>query len=625
MRWWVLGLTIMAFGLRLWQIDSVPPGFRDDELINSFVISQKVLDGDWRLYYPDASGHEALYHALTAGTIKLFGFSPLGIRGISVVLGTLAVPLTYAVGQILFNKRVGVLAAALVTVSFWSLMYSRIGIRHISQPPFMLGAFWLFWRGLRGDWRNLIGAGMVIGVGAYTYFASWVTPLTIGAFCVYLLIFDRPLLYSKLKGILAMATLAVVLIVPLLVSVSGLPSDEDGSRVEEVAKPLADARAGDFSTLFDHFGQTFLMFSHVGDSEWLYNIAGRVIFHPFVGLVFWIGVGLCIWQIFRHKRDKRQVHHPSAFIFIWWMGGIAPSWVSVPVGSLGHTIGAMSAVYILLAYAVYWGSEKLGARGWWAAAGLLVCLIGWRDLGDYFVRWPQSGNVRFLYRADIREAGLFLRETAGLEDVAISGLLAGPWDRLAMETVTPDTIRARWFDPTRALMLEPNSLVTGYPEIDPVFKPIPLNDSQQVGGYEVFESAYDLNGKGVNLRFQNGLELKSYRYSPPHLDLVWGVNDPFLLPEIPIISNPPPAGVDARPRLSTFTQTLDSAGAFIAGDDGFWVDPVTLQAGDKWIQRHYLERTEQAVLIAIGLYDPQTGNRILTESGEDHLSINLRP
>ncbi|MGD8856485.1 MAG: hypothetical protein PVG33_09175, partial [Chloroflexota bacterium] len=60
-------LTLLAFFLRVWQLDKAPPGWRDDELINSLVISQKVIDGDWAVYYPDASGHEALYHILNAG------------------------------------------------------------------------------------------------------------------------------------------------------------------------------------------------------------------------------------------------------------------------------------------------------------------------------------------------------------------------------------------------------------------------------------------------------------------------------------------------------------------------------------------------------------------------------
>ncbi|MFN2139940.1 MAG: hypothetical protein ACK2U5_05630, partial [Candidatus Promineifilaceae bacterium] len=58
--WLLLVLVLLLAGLlRFWRLDKVPPGWRDDELINSLVISQHVLDGDLAVYYADASGHEA--------------------------------------------------------------------------------------------------------------------------------------------------------------------------------------------------------------------------------------------------------------------------------------------------------------------------------------------------------------------------------------------------------------------------------------------------------------------------------------------------------------------------------------------------------------------------------------
>jgi mannosyltransferase len=154
----ILLITLIAFAARVWQLDSVPPGWRDDELINSLVISQKVLDGDWALYYPDASGHESLYHVLNAGMLTLFGPGVPGIRLLSVFLGTMTIPLVYLVGNRLFGLRVGLLAAAGLAISFWALMYSRVGLRHVSLPILMLGAFYFFLRAL-GISNSTIDAG----------------------------------------------------------------------------------------------------------------------------------------------------------------------------------------------------------------------------------------------------------------------------------------------------------------------------------------------------------------------------------------------------------------------------------------------------------------------------------
>lgn len=122
---WAALIVLLAFGARIVSLDGVPPGWRDDELIETLVISQKILDGDLAFYYPDASGHEALYHALNALFLAWFGPTAPGIRLLSAFLGTLAVPLTYALARRMFGAAAGLTASALLAVSFWGLMYSR--------------------------------------------------------------------------------------------------------------------------------------------------------------------------------------------------------------------------------------------------------------------------------------------------------------------------------------------------------------------------------------------------------------------------------------------------------------------------------------------------------------------
>ena len=68
---WAVVITLLAFGLRVVALADVPPGWRDDELIETLVISRNILGGDLRFYYPDASGHEALYHALNLSLIHI--------------------------------------------------------------------------------------------------------------------------------------------------------------------------------------------------------------------------------------------------------------------------------------------------------------------------------------------------------------------------------------------------------------------------------------------------------------------------------------------------------------------------------------------------------------------------
>jgi 4-amino-4-deoxy-L-arabinose transferase-like glycosyltransferase len=181
-----LFILLLAFFLRVWQLSTTPPGWRDDELINSLVISQKVLDGDLAVYYADASGHEALYHALNTIMLGLFGPNFLGIRYLSALLSVLTVALTYCLGRFLFNNTVGLLAAAALALSFWSHMYRRIGLRHVLTPPLAMLAFYFFWRALRHRSKlpvtNYLLVALFMALGLYTYFAARGVPLILLAF-----------------------------------------------------------------------------------------------------------------------------------------------------------------------------------------------------------------------------------------------------------------------------------------------------------------------------------------------------------------------------------------------------------------------------------------------------------
>jgi hypothetical protein len=127
--------------------------------------------------------------------------------------------------------------------------------------------------------------------------------------------------------------------------------------------------------------------------------------------------------------------------------------------------------------------------------------------------------------------------------------------------------------------------------------------------------------------FVNGLCWVTAVYLPDNqiLELGWQVGQELDLPERPLISNPPPPGVYAGSRLYVFGQLWDANDNFLAGDDGFWVDPATLQVGDIFLQQHHISLPEgvMAETAVFGLYDPMTGERILTEDGQDHLKLEI--
>ncbi len=663
----IILITFVAFALRVWQLGDLPPGWRDDELINSLVISQHILDGQWAVYYADASGHEALYHLLNAGMLGLFGANWVGIRLLSAFLGVLAVPVTRLLGRKLFGSWVGLLAAAGLTLSFWSLMYSRIGLRHVLTPLLMLIAFYFFWRGLTArDWRLEIRdccqspifyfllTAVFMGLGFYTYFASRGVPVILFAFSVYLAVVDWELFKRRWRGILLMFVLTAVLAAPLFITLRNQPESE--SRVAELAVPIVEAQAGNFEPLREHIVDTLSMFHATGDGEWLYNIPGRPLFGWVGALFFWTGFLIALYYAIagvlrsashfyrlgntHHQAPSTPLSLAAGFLLIWWLAGISPGFVSVPAASLGHTILAQSAVYMLAALGA--GGWGLMARGWGLIPNrqslltlilsiLLLASIAVRDLPDYFVEWPSRGMVRFLYRAEVQAVADFLNERPDLTDVGVTGLLAGPWDKVALQMgLAEDTaVAVRWYNPERAILLNPPLTFSGYPDVPMAYEQLltPVAGENRAGYYSLMQVAM-LAERDEPICFVNGLCVLAARFDPVtnRLALGFEVAQELDLPEMPLISNPPPPGVYAGPRLFVFGQVWDENEQFVAGDDGLWVDPYTLQVGDVFWQQHWLNLPEGvAVKTAVfGLYDPMTGERILTEDGRDFVRIEIR-
>jgi hypothetical protein len=211
----------------------------------------------------------------------------------------------------------------------------------------------------------------------------------------------------------------------------------------------------------------------------------------------------------------------------------------------------------------------------------------------------------------------------------------GPWDRVALAVDTRrEDVAVRLFNPDRALVWNPESdmfslLLTGWPSPSPSVSQFL---SPASGAVWTVVPPVDLPGEEQERRFANGLALVDVRWlgdsARRELLTVWRVAAPLDLPPLPIVANPPPPGVYAGLRLAVFMHLLGSDGTLVAGDDGLWVDPLTLRPGDRFLQIHRLAADADAsagpYTVALGLYDPLTGGRwaVLDAAGKpagDHV------
>lgn len=674
-RWQPLGsrerlllgaLVVLTLGLRLVGLGSVPPGVRFDELVN-VQMADHIYAGEWPIYFREAWGHEPLYHYFQAAGMYLLGKTVLGVRVTSALFGALGVLTAYLAFRVLFDPAVAAMAALFLTTSFWSLMYSRFGLRHISLPPWIGLSACCFWLGLQAPlerrgrvvlWFAL--GGLCLGAALHTYFAGRVVPLVYAGFALYLLLFHRQALRGRWPGLLLFYALPALLIAPMALYLRQHPELEQ--RLGQVGGELFTALwRGDLAPLLRAVTGTLRMFSLQGDPEWLYNISGRPVFDPVTSILFYGGLLLSFWR----WRDARR-----AFVLLWLALGIAPAMLSWPPGSLGHAIVAQPVTFAFPALATVgvwrWAAReqaawvRRGARALVIAAVLLFVLLNGYD---YYLRWPKADEVRREYQAPVTQIARYVQALDDPVPAAVSAPYVdywNPWSKRNFDLyVRRDDVRVRWFDGTQGFLfpsgenplfflpdplllrseLDPDLralLVAGSSRVEvnlrssaePSFELYRLVDRQPLerllesvsfaplwaspeGAYVPGESEAQRQALSPAVDFGHRLSLLGYAYDAPQGagGAPWRISTYWRV----LSSQSDP--------LAVFVHVLDDANEVRAGWDGLYVSTESWAEGDVFLHLHTLvlpsELSTGTYRVELGVYSPVTLERLpLSVPGE---------
>lgn len=119
----ILGaITLFAFAVRVYQLDHQSLWF-DEGFAAYAALRPSVLDLLQFLVREDV--HPPLHYLILQAWVRFAGHSEFALRYVSVIAGTLSIPLIARLGACLFDKRLGYLAAALLAVSPFHIWYSQ--------------------------------------------------------------------------------------------------------------------------------------------------------------------------------------------------------------------------------------------------------------------------------------------------------------------------------------------------------------------------------------------------------------------------------------------------------------------------------------------------------------------
>ncbi|MBI1818150.1 MAG: glycosyltransferase family 39 protein [Deltaproteobacteria bacterium] len=288
----LFAILLLAVGLRVYRLDSIPVGFYQDEAINGNDALELWSGDELQLWNDSIGGRPTLFLYLLGACLRLFGVGYLSLKVLPVAFGVAAVVTIYAVGRIGFGARVGLWAAFFLAVSRWNIHYNRMAWEVNCVPFLSASGFALLLWGLRGGRRSMVSlllAALMFTTGLYTYAAFRAVPLTAFAFLgIELISRERAGITRRWRGLLASGLLGVILAAPLLLFAWQQPQ-RFWERYNEVSLTQYMAYYRTPLPWLHQIGKGFFSLNHRGEELIRHNLSGAPHLDPITATLLLIG------------------------------------------------------------------------------------------------------------------------------------------------------------------------------------------------------------------------------------------------------------------------------------------------------------------------------------------------
>lgn len=605
----LLALTLcllVAALLRSFNLASVPPGVHFDEAANGILANEIGSGGERPLFITSYTGKEVLYFYLAGTVMRLVNSTVWGLRLTAAYVGLLTVAATYWLGlELSRDRRVALFAAALLAVSFWHLLFSRLGFRAISQPLLqaLMVAAWL--RGVRRQQTGwLLLSGIFLGLSLYTYLAVRLFPLLLLVGSLPLLV-QRPFPKQQWRNHLLLAGAALLVAAPLLFFFWQNP-DAFWVRITQVSPDASDRLTVGESVL-----RSLRMFFVAGDPYIRFNIPFMPLLDPMVGTLAVLGWAtlLLSWRRLQVPWRKTAVLFLLVAPFIMLLPTALATSEIVP--SNLRAIGLLPFLFYLPAAGLVWVLDQLWLRTraqpilpLWSIA-IVLAIGGVLTYRHYFLVWGRDAALFLETDADLAAVAQAV-DAFPLQDETL--FVASPhYQHPSVAFLSERYDQIKWLPHGDALVFpaQTEALVfypakTPPPDWASLFLPEPILEETAVTAYRLTETPVVPSGQNVN--FSNAMTLRDVAIAPQTeqntlpITLFWQVNG--------ALPNP----------VQPFVHLEDRWGHRWSQRETFAYPSEQWARGDLVIEHVELSLPPglppEQYLIKIGLFDPATSGRL---------------
>jgi len=392
--WLAVAVLLLAAGLRLWELPTLPPGLHDAEILH-LRVSDTVRTGDVRVFYPLGPGQavDGLYPTVLAITRTLTGSGLVAYRLTSVLFGMVTLALVYTLGVRLFGRVAGLAAMGLMAVTLTATLLSRLVLPETLMPLLVVVVMLALARALpvyrrfSTESTNVLAfatLGIALGLSLYVQPASLMLVLASMAFITYNLLTQRPLSTRRLSYIGFSLLLLLIVALPYLLSSFNQPQIAGGGRLFNLEGGLLGSLANGFASV-----------AFRGDPNPAFNLPERPLFDLVSATLALVGFATCV-RYWLQPRFALVLLMTGFLALAAWFSGASPNFVEYGV------LLPPLALCFGLGVSLILGSLRPRLRQV-AYVGLLVLFsynLVWLT-SDLFQRWPQLQAQQDAYHADL--------------------------------------------------------------------------------------------------------------------------------------------------------------------------------------------------------------------------------
>lgn len=399
---------LLAAGLRLWDVSTLPLGLHSDEVTNLRLMETIRRTGNISVFYNVGGdiphGQEVFYPTAQAIATLFFTSGSLGYRVLGIFASIITLPLLYTLGVRLYGRIAGLLAMALVGFNMWAVLLGHQVVMESILMPLVVATMLALARALpvyretedeRTNTTTFAALGILLGMSFYIHPASLVLVLGSMLTIAYSLLFVRPFSGRRLSYTGFAILLTLIISVPYLLSTVRLPELAASGRFFGAFDGVLEPTLRGLEGLFIN-----------GDQNPITNIPGRPLFNPLTMVI--VAAGLFV--------SLRRIRQPRFALLLIMTGSLMPYAFLRPNGPnfFGLTV-LMPSVALLFGFGGAWIYEQLRRPYTFIAAAAFVALFAYFGISsgvDLYTNWRARDDVRQAYQSDIAEIAHYIDATS---------------------------------------------------------------------------------------------------------------------------------------------------------------------------------------------------------------------